>query len=274
MTLANFIRGFVKRHPELKLKLKKSNSKQSPFLYMYQTLTMSVFSVVALGIIVFLFLKRNLVYLLLGEACVLFLLPLLYLFWLSVVDVQIRKLGRDLDGDLLFVSEYLLVSLESGMPLGNAIGNLSRLDRPGGIFFKRVYTEFKTGMSFEDALEEGSRFAPSDSVKTLVKRLKDSMVIGVDLKGVLENFIEESSDKKMIEAKGFAKKLNPIVMIYLLMGIVLPSLGVTFFILAASMMQDVFTPALLKVVLFFLFLMMFGFQYFAYTTFKFGKSTI
>ena len=272
MTLANFIRGFAKKHPEMKLKLKQANSKLSTFQYMYQTLTMTLFSAIALGVIVFLFLKGNLFYLLFGEIGVLFIMPLIYIFWLKTVDVQRRKLARELEADLLFVSEYLLVSLESGLPLGNAIENLSKLDRPGGIFFKRVYSEFKTGMSFEDALEEGARFSPSDSLKTLIKRLKDSMIVGVDLKTVLENFVEESSEKKLIDAKAFSKKLNPIVMMYLLLGVVMPSLGVTFFILGAAMLE--ITPALLKVVLSFIFLLMFGFQYFAYTTFKFSKSSI
>ena len=274
MTFANFIRGFVKRNPDLKLKLKRANSRLSPFQYIYQTMSMTVMSVIALGIIVYLFFKSNMMYMFLGEVAILGLIPFLYIFWLSTVDVQSRKLARDLDGDLLFVSEYLLVSLESGLPLGNAIENLSKLDRPGGIFFKRIYTEFKTGRSFEDALDEGSNFSPSDSLKTLIKRLKDSMVIGVDLRTVLENFVKESSDKKLMDAKAFSKKLNPIVMMYLLMGIVLPSLGVTFFILAAAMMPYVITPSLLKYILIFIFLLMFGFQYFAYSTFKFSKSTI
>ncbi|MFW6286013.1 MAG: type II secretion system F family protein [Nanoarchaeota archaeon] len=272
MSLAEFIRGLAKKHPELKLKLKKANSNLTSFQYIYQTLSITIFSIIALSIIAYLIFKNDLFTLLIAELVVFCSFPLVYTFWLKTVDIQINKLGRDLDSDILFVSEYFLVSLESGVPLGNAIENLSKLNRPGGIFFKRIYTEFKTGMSFEDALEEGSRFAPSTSLKILIKRLKDSMVIGVDLKIVLENFIEESSEKKLIEAKSFSKKLNPIVMMYLLMGIVLPSLGITFFILGAAMLEV--TPLLLKYILIFVFLLMFAFQYFAYTIFKFNKSVI
>ena len=98
------------------------------------------------------------------------------------------------------------------------------------------------------------------------------MEVGVDLRVVLENFILEASEKKLLEVKAFAKKLNPIVMMYLLVGIVLPSLGITFFILGAAMME--ITPVLLKYILIFIFLLMFAFQYFAYSTFKFSKSHI
>ena len=61
-------------------------------------------------------------------------------------------------------------------------------------------------------------------------------------------------------------------MMYLLLGIVLPSLGVTFFILGAALLN--ITPAFLKYILIFIFLVMFGFQYIAYSSFKFSKSTI
>lgn len=272
MSISNIIRGVVKKYPRLKYQLKKGNSKLSPFQYIYQTLTMTGFSIFALGIIIFLFTKHNIMYMMIGFSLLIFFTLFIYQFWLSVINVQITKLGRDLDGDLLFVSEYFLVSLESGLPLGNAIENISKLNRPGGIFFKRLYTEFKTGKSLDAALEEASRFAPSNNLKTLIKKLKDSMNIGVDLRTVLENFIETSSEQKLMDTKAYSKKLNPIIMMYLLLGIVLPSLGVTFFTLGAAMFS--ITPEFLKIILIFIFIIMFAFQYFAYSTFKFSKSTI
>jgi len=270
--LANLIRGIVKKNPQLKLQLKKANSKLSPFQYIYQTLTLSIMSFVGVIILLFFISKNNITVLLTGICGSFLFFPFIYKFYLNAISVQVSKLGREVDSDILFVSEYLLVSLESGLPIGNAIENLSKIRRPGGVFFSRIYTEFKTGKSFDEALEEGIRFSPSKNMKNLIKKLKDSINIGVDLKSVLETYINDSSEKKILDAKAFSKKLNPIVMMYLLLGIVIPSLGVTFFILAAAMLE--MTPGLLKMILFFIFLIMFGFQYFAYTIFKFNKSTI
>lgn len=272
MYFTTFIRGLVRKNPQIKLKLKKAGSKQTPFQYVYQSVTMTMFSILALAIIIFLATKSNFIYMIIGFSILIFIAPLLYGFWFSYVDVQIRKAGRELDGDLLFVSEYFLVSLESGLPLGNAIQNLSRLQRPGGRFFKKVYTEFNTGKDLEQALEESSDFCPSESMKILLKRLKDSLSIGIDLKIILNNFVADASEKKILDIKAFSKKLNPTIMMYLLLGVVLPSLGVTFFILAAAILE--MTPELLKVVLVFIFLLMFGFQYISYSIFKFSKSTL
>ena len=267
--IQNIIRGIVKNNPELKLKLKKAASKQTPFQYVSQAITMTI---VFFSLVLFFATKKNLPLFLIGALILIFLIPLLYKFWFGFVDVQIAKAGREIDSDILFVSEFLLVSLESGLPLGNSIQRISKLNRPGGIFFNRIFTEFKTGKDLELALEEGSTYCPSESMRVLLKRLKDSLTIGVDLKSVLENYIEEASEKKIIEIKGYSKKLNPIIMMYLLLGIVLPSLGITFFILAATFLQ--ITPQFLKLILICIFLVMFAFQYITYSSFKFSKSTI
>jgi Flp pilus assembly protein TadB len=273
MSYSNFIRGIVKKHPELKLKLKRANKNLTPFQYVHQTIMMFALSMVFFLFLLFLiFNSRGMMYLLIAEGAVILFSPVLYKFWFGYIDVQIKQLGRELDGDLLFVSEYFLVSLESGLPLGNAIQRISKLNRPGGIFFKRVYTDFQTGKDLEEALNDASNYAPTNTVKVLLKRLHDSMKIGVDLRSILENFIEESSEKKIIEIKSYSKKLNPIVMMYLLLGIVLPSLGVTFFILGAAILE--ITPKLLMYILIAVFMFMFMFQYIAYSMFKFAKSTV
>lgn len=270
--LENYIRSIVQAHPELKTKLKKAASKQTPFQYIYQTLFMTTLTIAALLFIVFMSTKKYPLILMGGIGFCIFLTPIVYGFFLSYIDVLITKKGRELDGDLLFISEYFLVSLESGLPLGNAIQEFSKLDRPGAKFFKKIYTEFTTGKDLENSLMEGAKNCPSESLKVLLKRLKDSLSIGVDLKGVLVNFIEESAEKKILEIRGYSKKLNPLVMMYLLLGIVVPSLGVTFFMLGATFIN--LTPQGLKLILFVIFLVMLAFQYVAYSGFKFSKATL
>jgi len=272
MALKNFIKRTSLKHPELAFKLKKAGSYKSPYEFIYQTIYMTVLTYLFFFIIVYLVASHNLYYFLIGFLITLLFIPLFYYFWFKILDVWITKEARDQEGDLLFISEYFLVMLESGLPLGNAIERLSKLDRPGGKFFRRVFAEVRSGKDLETALDDASRYAASESLKTLLKRLRDSLQIGVDLRDVLKNFIEEASQKKLVEIRKYSRKLNPIVMMYLLLGIVVPSLGMTFFILAATLL-DISGDAL-RVILIFLFLIMFGFQYFAYSVFKFTRTSI
>lgn len=271
MILKQMIRKIVANNPSLSTKIKMAGIKQSPFQYVYQTLYLT--GLITIGVLIFfiiLFTGEPIMYFAIGGSF--FLAPLIYSFLFQLVDVKARQLGRELDEDLLFISEYLLVVLESGSPLPNALEQLSENKRPGGVFFERVLREFKMGKDLEQTLDKSIDYCPSEGLKTLIKRLKDSLSIGVDLENVLVNFVEESSEKKLISIKGYAKKLNPLVMMYMVFGIVIPSLGVTFLILFAAISG--MSSGILAVVLSFIFLFMLMFQYFSYATLRFSKSTI
>ena len=97
MIFTNYIRGIVQEHPELKLKLKKASSKQTPFLYVYQSIVMTIGSVFALLFLSFLIFREDLIALLVALLVNLVLSYPIYRFWFSYVDVQIRKTARELD---------------------------------------------------------------------------------------------------------------------------------------------------------------------------------
>jgi len=109
---ANFVRGIVKNHRGLKLKLKKAGSKLTPFQYIHQTIAMTTMSVIVLGFILFVATKSFFFFMLISEVILVFFGSfIIYKFWVGFVDVQIRKYAREVDGDLLFVSEFFLVNL-------------------------------------------------------------------------------------------------------------------------------------------------------------------
>lgn len=271
MVFKEFIRKLTSKYPTLNQRLKLAGSTQSPFQYVFQTVYLSAMLGVGIFIFIFILFSSEPIFLTLIIGNIL-LVPLIYLFLFSIVDVKATQLGRELDRDLLFVSEYLLVTLESGVPLSNALLQLSKINRPSGNFFERILREFKMGEDLEETLNHAISYCPSEDFRNLIKKLKDSLNIGVQLNKTLVDFVNESSDKKLIEIQGYSKRLNPLIMMYLVLGIVIPSLGVTFFILFAAisgMSED-----MLRVVLMFVFLFMFAFQYIAYSSLKFSKSTL
>ena len=79
----NYIRGIVQNHRELKNKLKKGASKQTPFQYVYQTLTLTGLSSGAMFFLIFMITKSNYLYLVLGFVFGFFLVPFIYNFFLS-----------------------------------------------------------------------------------------------------------------------------------------------------------------------------------------------
>ena len=64
--------------------------------------------------------------------------------------------------------------------------------------------------------------------------------------------LEEISQEQLIEIQRYGKKLNSVVMFYLLAAIVAPSLGITLFSIVASMMSLRIDLVAFFMVLFFL----------------------
>ena len=270
--IQKIVRVLVKRSPQLKLKLKMANLEQTPFQYVFQTLTLTFLTYFFCVFFLVLVLRQNILYLAVGITGTTLLISAIYMFWFRYVDTKIKKLSRELDNDLVFVSEYFLILLESGFPLGNIIERISKLKRPGGEFFKRIYLEFLIGTNLEKSIDNAISYAPNYEMKVLLKKIKDNLELGADLERVLQIFIKDSSEKKSVENREYAKKLNPLITIYLLLGVVLPSLGTTFFILGATFLD--ITPTFLNLILSGIFVSVVLFQYFSYSGFKFVKMNL
>ena len=58
-------------------------------------------------------------------------------------------------------------------------------------------------------------------------QIMNSLRTGADSSVALESIIEQISREQLIEFKTYERKLNPMIMFYLMIAIILPSLGVT-----------------------------------------------
>ena len=271
--LVSLIRNIERKNPILKDKLKSTFVSKTSFEYIKQTIFLSfIFSLTTFILILLIFKNFSLVFLLLNFIICLFIFSVAYLFFFKSIDVKMVQIRREIDSDLIFICEFFLISIESGMPIGVAIDKLSKTKRPSAKFFRMVSLDFRSGLSVGEAMIENRKYCVSPDLRKLLKKLYDSLKTGVEIKLILKNFIEEQSQLRLVRIKQYSKKLNPIITLYLLIGLVIPSLGITFFIISASFLQ--ITPYLLKFILFICFFTMFLFQYFFYSTFSFGRETI
>ena len=136
-------------------------------------------------------------------------------FFFSYNSVKIKQIEREQDNDLLFILEFLLVDLKSGSNLGMSIENLSKIKRPTSRFFKNILLDIKIGTDIENSIKNSINYCASYNLKVIMKRIYDSLEIGGNLDLTIENQIKEFSQKKIIKIKGYSKKINPLVTVYL-----------------------------------------------------------
>ena len=271
--LRHIIRKIIKANPNLDLDLKKSYSKLTPFSYVYQTIFLAFLLSFSISFIILIVMINKFgQYVFFGLIIFITLYYIFFKFFFSYNSVKIKQIEREQDNDLLFILEFLLVDLKSGSNLGMSIENLSKIKRPTSRFFKNILLDIKIGTDIENSIKNSINYCASYNLKVIMKRIYDSLEIGGNLDLTIENQIKEFSQKKIIKIKGYSKKINPLVTVYLLLGIVLPSLGITFFIVGATVLN--ITPSFLGLILSVIFVIMFFLQYLFYSFFRFQKETL
>ena len=171
------------------------------------------------------------------------------------VKQAIRKREQLIDRDLLFAGQYMLVKLQSGLPLFNTLIQASKEHNETGRFFRRIVQDINTGSPIETALSHGRDMCPSNNLKKILSEIVTSLKTGADVTDVLRNSLVEITRELMLEVQGYGKKLNSIMMFYMIVGTVIPSIGISLLLILLSFVGVQFNASLLAIVVIGLLLM-------------------
>ncbi|MGE0793643.1 MAG: type II secretion system F family protein [Candidatus Woesearchaeota archaeon] len=233
----SFLDSLVLRNIGLKKKLRIAKINQTPKEYIKK----SVNSGLMMGIFFFIFTffisnKQKtsiLIPLLVGLVAMFFF----YNINLKKVDVIIRKKAREIDKSVLFAGRFLLVKLNSGDPLINAIDEASKSYGLSSEYFKEIIRDIELGTTLETALERATEYCPSKNLKRILFQITNALEIGIDVTEFLDATMDEIADEQLTEIMKYGKKLSSLTMFYMLLAIIVPSLGMTLFVVVASLIS-------------------------------------
>jgi len=249
MSLAYNIAAHI---PNLKDKLRSAGIHKRPFEYVNDAIKNAFITALMITILSsFLILQNKLPLILIGLIFVISYV-LVFSLMLKRADVAIKQREREIDRDVLFAGRFLLVKLNSGKPLINAIFEASQSYGVAGEYFGEIVEDIKIGTPLEDALEKAYKTTPSKKFRKILFQINTALKIGVDVTASVEAILEEISQEQLIEIQRYGKKLNSIIMFYLLAAIVVPSLGITLFSIIASMISLKIDLTMFLIILFFL----------------------
>ena len=176
--------------------------------------------------------------------------------------IQARK--KKIDKEVLFVGTYLLIKLYAGRPLLIALTETSKSRGIVAKFIKEIVDDINTGSPIEKALENALLYSPSEKLKKILFQINNALKLGIDVTKPLESVIQEIEDEQEIEVKKYSKKLNSLVIFYMLLAIVLPSIGMVILIVISSFINLSITMGTMSIILSFIafiqiiFISMFG----------------
>lgn len=155
-----------------------------------------------------------------------------HLFYPKLASFQLAGL---VDQDLLFALRTMLIQLSSGISLFETIKSISKSNY-GQVSkeFSIVVRDVNSGMSETEALEKLVFRTKSEVLKKTAWQMITTLRSGGSIVSALQSQVEALVAQQMDSIKAYSAELNLWTLVYLIVAAAVPSLGITFLVIASS----------------------------------------
>jgi len=228
----DFYKRLAKKIPGLQTKLYQAAIYDAPEFYVKKIALTAFMLSASFSFVVFAFFPKLFLLFLITAA----LTPLVFSYMIKYVDVKIEQLRRKIDEEIVFAGRFLIIELHSGVPMHKAFENIEQNYPVVGSFFGDVVNKIYLGTSIEDAINEVLLNSPSPTLRRILWQLLNSLKTGSDVAPALSSVIDQIVKEQEIAVKEYGKKLNPLAMFYMMVAVIVPSLGTTMLVVMATFM--------------------------------------
>lgn len=259
MSEISFVNRVASFFPMLKSELRIAHLRSTPLEYVNKSLKTTVLYAFLFTVLFMFVLQKAKLSLFLLAPIFAILFVLIFKYSMLTIKAKIRGRQREVDKEVLFVGRYLLVKIYSGRPLLNALIETSASSGIGAKYIKEIVDDINTGSTIEDALKNAMVYSPSEKLRKVLFHINNALRLGVDVTKPLESVLREITKEEELEIRKYGKKLNTLVIFYMLAAIILPSLGTAMFIVVSSFLNFPINLKGLIVLIFFIVVLQFIF---------------
>lgn len=158
-----------------------------------------------------------------------------FVFNMLYPGLKTRTSAIKMDRDLSFALKDMLVQVESGIPLYEAMVNIAHSNY-GSVSpeFNSVVKEISAGMPESLALQKMALKTKSEYFRKALWQLISSLESGASIGPALRSVIETLDTYQRKSIKDYSASLNFIVLIYMLTAAAIPSMGITLLIVLSA----------------------------------------
>ncbi len=150
------------------------------------------------------------------------------IFFLMYPRMMGKTIGSTIDKELIFAMRDMLIQISSGIPLFTVIENLGSANYGYvSMEFQRVATNVKGGSALLNEIELMAIRTQSEYLKKISWQLVTAIRSGADLTSTLKSIVKILVDYQFAISKSFNAELNFIILIFMLVSAVLPTIGTT-----------------------------------------------
>lgn len=247
------------KSPELKKKLRVADMKETPVEFLEKVVSTTVLLSAGLLIIAYLFLidplntnlKSNLPMFILMAVAPLVVIPLAVYFYLRLLpDAAIIRRQREMDYEIVFAGRHIVIALKSGMPLFDTFIGASSGYGAVSKEFAKIVDQVVLGVPTTQAIRDVVQYNPSRYFMRMLMQIANALSSGADVGDSLEGVLDQISKEQMISLREYSQKLTPVVMFYMVFGIIVPTLGIVLVTVILSALGSRGLPPMLLVIAF------------------------
>ncbi len=156
-------------------------------------------------------------------------------FFLYYPRVLARKIVEDVDRDLVYALKDLLLQISSGVPLFDAMVNISKSGY-GTISkeFRRTVQDINAGEMQETALEKMALRTESEFLRRTIRQMLTAFRSGASLQAALKSVIRNLQQYQYSQVKSYTYELNLWVLLFIIISVAVPSLGITLLVILST----------------------------------------
>jgi len=187
-------------------------------------------------------------------------------FFLIYPRMMGKTIGATIDRELIFAMRDMLIQISSGIPLFTVIENLGSANYGYvSMEFKRVATNVKGGNALLSEIELMAIRTQSEYLKKISWQLVTAIRSGANLTNTLKSIVKILVDYQFAISKSFNAELNFIILIFMLISAVLPTIGTTVLVIFSVFGMFGISSEVLLAVVVVSFLMQAGIVAYVYT---------
>ncbi len=238
----NIFRNIIKhkKYSALEDYLKNTDSNLTREEYLaivYKTFTISMLILILITTTVFVYFKVSRWYLL-SPIISIMISGFVALRQLIYPKIYVNNKERNIEKNLIPAMEDMLVQLNSGVPLFSIMTNISSSDYSSlSLEFKKAVKRINAGLPQMEVLDEMGERNSSIFFRRTLWQISNGMKAGSDISVVIKDSIKSLNEEQVLQIQNYGNKLNPLIMFYMMISVIMPALAITFLTIISSLIN-------------------------------------
>lgn len=144
---------------------------------------------------------------------------------------------KEIDKNLIFALDDMLVQLSAGVPLFEIITNISNSNYGElSLEFKKIVKRISAGEPESKVINDVGKRNSSPFFRRTLWQISNGLNSGSNMMSIIKESVDNLNQEQMIQIQNYGNKLNPLIMMYMLISVIVPALSVSFMTVVISMM--------------------------------------